>query len=137
MSFLLDTNVISELTRRRKNPGVLDWFAATRSAEHYVSVLTIGEIGRGINRLRRRGDHQQAASLELFLTEVRSEYHERIMPVLLGAADKWSQQPPERPVGIVDALIGATAQANGWTLVTRNTKDFEPLGVRLLNPFSG
>lgn len=136
MSFLLDTNVLSELTKRRRNSGVLDWLAATRSTEHYVSVLTIGEIGRGIGRLQRRGDHEQAARLELFLSGVRAEYDERIVPVLLDAAHEWARQSPEHPFGIVDALIGATAQANDWTLVTRNTRDFEHLGVRLLNPFT-
>lgn len=136
MSFLLDTNVLSELTKRRKNAGVLDWLAATRSTDHYVSVLTVGELGRGIERLRRRGDHLQVAGLELFLSGVRAEYAERIVPILLNTADEWSRQPPEHTVGIVDALIGATAQANGWTLVTRNTSDFEHLDIRLLNPFS-
>jgi hypothetical protein len=136
MSFLLDTNVISELTKRRKNARVLDWLAETRSTDHYLSVLTIGEIGRGITRLQRRGDHEQAHKVDLFLSGVRAEYQDRIVPVLLDTADEWSRHPPEHPVGIVDALIGATAQANGWTLVTRNTRDFEHLDIRLLNPFS-
>lgn len=136
MSFLLDTNVLSELVKRRKDPGVLDWLAVTHATEHYVSVLTIGEIRRGIRRLQHRGDHQQAARLELFLAGVRAEYEERIIPVTLGAADVWSEHPPSRPVPVIDALIGATAQTHGWTLVTRNTKDFEHTGVRLLNPFT-
>lgn len=136
MSFLLDTNVVSELVKRRKDPGVLDWFAATRGVDHYVSVLTIGEIRRGIQRLRRRGDDDQAGRLDLFLDGVRAEYEERIVPVSLAAADAWAAQPASRPMTIVDALIAATAQAHGWTLVTRNAKDFEPTGVRVLNPFS-
>ncbi|MGH3612723.1 MAG: type II toxin-antitoxin system VapC family toxin [Pseudonocardia sp.] len=136
MSYLLDTNIISELVKRRKNAGVLDWFAATRSVDHYLSVLTVGELLRGVHRLRNRGDHRQADVLERAMTELRAEFAERIVPVAPDVAQEWALQPLSRSIPVVDALIGATARARGWTLVTRNTKDFDHVGVRLLNPFT-
>lgn len=136
MTYLIDTNVVSDIAKRRRNPGVLDWLADTRSSSHYISVLSIGELERGIEGVRNRADHRQVESLERAVATIRAEFRSRIVPVTLDVAESWARQPVERPVPVVDALIGATAMVHGWTLVTRNTKDFQHIGVPLLNPFT-
>lgn len=136
MTYLLDTNVLSELIKRRKNAGVLDWLAATRRADHHVSAMSIGEIRRGIRILQLRNDHTQAGRYEQWLVSALSEFAERIVPVSADAAQRWGHHDARRPMPIVDGLIGATAEVNDWTIVTRNVGDFEHLPVRLLNPFS-
>ena len=136
MSYLLDTNVLSKLVKRRKNTGVLDWLAATEGADHHVSVMSIGEIRRGIGLLRLRSDHLQAERFATWLDKTIAEFGTRIVPVTTAIAEQWGHYDARRPRPIVDGLIGATAAAYGWTLVTRNTKDFAHLDVPLLNPFS-
>lgn len=136
MTYLIDTNVVSEIAKRRRNAGVLDWLAATQSDGHHLSVLTIGELLRGIERVRRRKDQDQVRSLERTLATIRADFRDRIAPVSLDVAEEWARLPPGRPVPTVDALIGATARVHGWTLVTRNTKDFAQLNISLVNPFS-
>jgi predicted nucleic acid-binding protein len=136
MTFLLDTNVVSELIKRRKNPGVLDWLAATSRHDHHLSVMSVGEIRRGISLLRLRNDHEQAGRVERWLAETVRDFAHRIVPVSVDAAQRWGHQDAVRPMPITDGLIGATAAAHEWTLVTRNTRDFEHLGVPLLNPFT-
>jgi len=135
VSFLLDTNVLSETRKPRCNPGVTEWIAATSASRMHLSTLTIGEVGQGIAQLQNRGDHRQAAVFEEWLDDVIQAFDERIVPVTLDVAQAWGTQSLERPVSPVDGLIAATANVHGWTLVTRNTKDFEHTGVRLLNPF--
>lgn len=136
MSYLLGTNIVSELVKRRKNPGLLDWLASANRGDRYLSVITLGEIRRGIHILERRNDHGQATRLEDWLAETTSEFADRIVPVTVEVADRWGRYEAERPMPTADALIGATAEVHGWTLVTRNTKDFEHLNLRLLNPFT-
>lgn len=135
MSFLLDTNIVSEVRKPGRNAGVARWISATPLADQHISVLTIGEIGRGISRLRRRHD-EQAGVVESWLHGLIEEFGPRIIPVTVDVGLEWAGQDPRRRPSIVDALIGATAVVRGWTLVTRNTADFEHLGVPLLNPFS-
>ncbi len=134
MTYLIDTNVVSEIAKRRRNPGVMDWLAATRQTGHHISVLSLGELGRGIEAVRRRGDERQVESLQRALQTVRKDFENRIIPVTLDVAEIWARLPVTTPA--VDALIGATALAHGWTVVTRNTKDFAPIGVPVLNPFT-
>lgn len=137
MTYLLDTNVISETRKRQPAPGVAEWIAATPPDRLYVSVLTLGEIDQGIVRIRSRGDHQQASALERWLQEVEAGFAERIIPVTLRIAGEWGRQQLEQPVPVIDALIAATAKVYGWIVVTRNAKDFERAGVQVLNPFTG
>lgn len=134
MTYLIDTNVVSEIAKRRRNPGVLDWLAATRQTGHHISVLSLGELGRGIEAVRRRGDERQVESLQRALWTVRKDFDDRIIPITLDVAEIWARLPVTTPT--VDALIGATALAHGWTVVTRNTRDFAPIGVSVLNPFT-
>lgn len=136
MIYLLDTNVISEQRKRSPDPAVLAWLAEMLPDDLRLSVITIGEIRRGVRKLQLRGDHLQAAAYESWSQETHHVFLDRIVQVDVAVAEAWGHLAAARPMSTPDALIGATAQAHGWTLVTRNTKDFEHLGVRLLNPFS-
>lgn len=137
MSYLIDTNVLSETRKRVRDPGVTAWITTTPIVHQHLSALSVGEIGRGIERLRRRNDHAQAEIYATWLEDVITSFGARIVPVTVGVAREWGRQDPGHPASTADALIGATAKANGWTLVTRNTRDFSHVGIPLLNPFTG
>lgn len=137
MSYLVDTNVISELRKgRRCDPGVASWFAEASSEEIYLSVLTVGEIRKGIENIRRR-DERTAEALETWLGELVATHSERILPVDEGIAEQWGRLNVPDPLPVLDSLLAATASVHGLTLVTRNVKDVERTGVACLNPFSG
>ena len=136
MTYLLDTNVLSETRKRQPAAGVTDWIAATPPDRLHVSVLTLGEIEQGIARIRDRGDQDQAAALERWLTDVQAGFEGRVLPVSLPAATTWGRQQHAQPLPVIDALIAATARVHGLTVVTRNVKDFELAGVQVLNPFA-
>jgi predicted nucleic acid-binding protein len=136
VSYLLDTNVLSETRKSRRNPGVTDWISVTPPDRMYLSVLTIGEIEKGITNLLVRGDQRQATLFENWLADVTEAFGDRILPINAQIAREWGQHNAGRAAPVVDALIAATAKVHGWTMVTRNTKDFAHSGVRLLNPFS-
>lgn len=135
MTYLLDTDVLSQTQKRRPDHGVAEWLASTRSDELFVSVLTIGEMRRGATSLRDRGDHRQALVLERWLAEVVDTYRDRIVPVTLAVADAWGGQSMRRSPAAVDGLIAATAVVHGMTMVTRNTRHFRLTGVKVLDPF--
>ncbi len=137
MSYLLDTNILSETRKRRSDPGVTEWISATPPDRLHLSVLTIGEIEQGITGLFQRGDHRQAAAFENWLDDIVAEFNERIVAVTVQIAREWGGQSKSQPIPTVDALIAATATVHGWTLVTRNTKDLQNTGARVLNPFTG
>ena len=134
MSYLLDTNIVSEARRPKGSARVRAWLASVPSDALYVSVLVIGEIRRGIERLRRR-DPQQAALIEAWLQTLQREYADRIVPITAEIAEEWGRLNVPNPVPVVDGLMAATARVRGMTLVTRNTADLAQTGVRLLNPF--
>ncbi len=136
MTYLLDTNVLSETRKRQPAAGVADWIAATPPGRLYVSVLTLGEIEQGIAKIRGRGDQYQAAALEGWLQDVQAGFEDRVLPVTLPVAVAWGRQQHAKPLPVIDALIAATARVNGLTVVTRNVKDFELAGVQVLNPFA-
>jgi predicted nucleic acid-binding protein len=135
VTYLLDTNVLSETRKRQPDTGVTEWVAATEPGRLHVSVLTLGEIEQGIARIRARGDHQQAAGLERWLREMEVGFADRILPVTLPVASAWGRQQHVQPLPVVDALIAATARVNGLTVVTRNVKNFQRSGIQVLNPF--
>ncbi|MGH3716563.1 MAG: type II toxin-antitoxin system VapC family toxin [Micromonosporaceae bacterium] len=137
MAYLLDTNVVSEPYKSSPDEGVAQWLAARPNDVLFVSAVTIGEIRRGIARLRLRNDHRQAAHYDSWLTTIKDSFQDRLVPVTVEIAEQWGEDDARRPLPTADGLIAGTAKVHGWTLVTRNTKDFEATGVRLLNPFSG
>ena len=135
--FLLDTNVISEVRKGgRADSGVAEWYAGVSAEELFLSVLTIGEIRRGVEQSRRRGDNRQADTLEAWLNTVRLRYGPRILPADVEVAETWGRISSIRAVPVEDALLAATAMVNDFTLVTRNIRHVEGLGARLLNPFA-
>ena len=136
MTYLLDTNVVSETRKRRRDPGVTAWLVAAPAESLYLSALTVGEIEQGVTRLVRRGDDQQALTLEAWLDDLVERFDGRILPVTSDVARKWGRADTARPVPVVDGLIAATASAHGMTLVTRNIKDFARDDIRVLNPFA-
>ncbi|MBC6447756.1 type II toxin-antitoxin system VapC family toxin [Actinokineospora xionganensis] len=132
--FLLDTNIVSEIGKKTPNSGVAAWFDAAPASDLFLSVLVIGEIGQGIERLVRR-DRAQATVFEQWLTQLVTVHAERIVPVTAEVADQWGHLNAHR-LPVVDGLLVATAMVHGWTLVTRNGVDVASTGVRLLDPFT-
>jgi toxin FitB len=136
MTYLLDTNVISEVRKRNPAPSVTGWMSDTPASQLHVSVLTFGEIEQGIVRLRARGDLQQATSVERWLRGIEEAFADRALPVTRSVSVEWGRRPADYPMPVVDSLIAATARAYGLTIATRNVKDFERAGVPVLNPFT-
>jgi predicted nucleic acid-binding protein len=136
VNFLLDTNVVSEIRKKLPDPGVAAWFASVPTDQLFLSVLVVGEIRQGIERLARR-DPAQAEVFEHWLTRLVSVYQDRIVPVTADVAEAWGRLNVPDPVSVVDGLMAATALVHGWTLVTRNAGDVASTGVRLLDPFTG
>lgn len=134
MSYLLDTNVVSELRRPRPSTAVLSWFDSVSSTELWLSVLVLGEVRQGVEQLARR-DPDQAAVREKWLLDLVDLFGDRIAPVTTEVADLWGRLNVPDRLPAVDGLLAATALVHGWTLVTRNTSDVSRTGVRVLNPF--
>jgi len=134
VAFLLDTNVVSEARRPASDPNVRAWLASVPDAELYVSVLVIGEVRQGIERLRRR-DPARVEVFEAWLSALLHDYGDRIVPVMAEVAEEWGRMNVPDPLPVIDGLMAATAKMRGWTLVTRDIGDLARTGVRLLNPF--
>ena len=135
--FLLDTNVLSELRKQtRCDAGVRHWVEITAAEEMFVSVLVLGEIRQGVERIRLR-DPQQARILEKWLQGISTEFAERILPVDERVADRWGRLGLRQPVPILDAFLAATALVHDLTIVSRDEHGFRHTGVRIVNPFSG
>ena len=135
MSYLLDSNVVSELRKReRADTGVRQWFAGVDDTELFLSVLTIGEIRRGIESIHRR-DRTRALALNRWFHALVTEYEARILLVDQKVAEEWGRMNAAATLPAVDSLLAATARVHGLTFVTRNTKDVTRTGVPCLNPF--
>ena len=134
MKYLLDTNVISEARKPRGDERVKRWISSVPVEDLYLSVLTLGEVRRGIGLLQRR-DPAQAEVYEAWITTVLRDYADRIVPVDGEISEEWGRINVPGPVPVVDSLMAATARVRNMTFVTRNTADVERTGVRLLNPF--
>lgn len=136
--YLLDTNVVSELRKKSKmNEGVKGFIEQVIQTNKnlYLSVVTIGELRRGIELIRHRGDEQQANLLEDWLNILLDEYGQNILPFGQDEAHVWGKLRVPHHENALDKQIAATAILYDLTVVTRNTKDFEGTGVSLLNPF--
>lgn len=135
MSWLLDTNVLSELRKgARANAGVRSWFAQATDDEVFTSVMVLGEIRRGIESVRRR-DSIAALALEQWLLRLTETFADRVLTVDADVADRWGALNVPDPVPTVDGLLAATALVHDLTLVTRNVRDVERTGVRAFDPF--
>ncbi len=135
MAYLLDTNVLSELRKAsRCDAKVRAWAKNISSPQLWISVLSLGEIRKGIESLRRK-DPPQCAMLERWLGMVEQQFANHILPISESVADEWGRMQARQPLAIVDSLIAATAQVHKLTVVTRNTKDFKAAGVPVVNPF--
>jgi toxin FitB len=134
MTYLLDTNVVSEVRKRRPDAHVLAWWETIASAEIFISALTIGEIRLGIERLRRK-DSVQAGLLEQWLHGLRASYQDHIINVDARIAEEWGRLNVPDPLPVIDGLLAATARVRGSILVTRNTADLARSDVRMLNPW--
>jgi predicted nucleic acid-binding protein len=135
VSYLLDTNVISEWRKGgRADAGVTAWFEEVADDDIHVSVLTLGELRRGINSVGRR-DPRTARVLEGWFRGIVEGFHERLLPIDRAVADEWGRMNVETSLPVVDGLLAATAKVHGLTLVTRNTRDVARTGVHCVNPF--
>lgn len=136
--YLIDTNVVSEARKRDKaNPGVTGFLrdSAATGSPLYLSAVSVGELRRGVELIRHRGDLQQAALLEAWLDEVLDHYRDNILAFDSDAAQVWGRLRVPNPERELDKQIAAIALVNALTVVTRNTADFAGTGVKLLNPF--
>jgi predicted nucleic acid-binding protein len=136
VSFLLDTNVISEARKRGGNSNVRVWLASTNELDLYLSVLVVGEIRQGIERFRRR-DPTQAGIFERWLATLQDDYADRILPITLEVTEQWGRMNVPDALPVIEGLMAATAVVHGLILVTRNTAGLVHSNVRLLNPFDG
>ena len=133
---MIDTNVISELRKSgRCDESVARWFADVADNEIFLSVLTVGEIRRGINSIQRR-DAATAAALNRWLRGLVEHFSDRILVVDRTVAEEWGRMHVPDAVPVIDGLLAATAKVHGLSLVTRNTKHVSRTGVTCINPFA-
>jgi predicted nucleic acid-binding protein len=136
LSYLVDTNVLSELRKgKRCNPNVSRWFADVPSEEVYLSVLAVGEIRSGIERIRRRRDARSARALENWLKDLIAEHPDRILPIDEAVAQEWGRLNVPDPIPVIDGLMASTALVHGLTIATRDLKDMKRTRVACVDPF--
>jgi predicted nucleic acid-binding protein len=138
--YLIDTNVISELRKKSgANPGVRRFFkqAAEAKSRLFLSVVTVGELRRGVALIRHRGDLRQSKRLDKWLQALLTEYRDHFLDIDQDIAQLWGVLRVPHPQNALDKQIAATALIHDLTLVTRNGKHFEDTGVAVLNPFTG
>ena len=135
MSFLVDTNVISELRKgERCAASVTRWYRSIDGDALFLSALVIGEIRKGIEYARPR-DPQKADALERWLTSVVAAFADRILPIDRMVAEEWGRMSARRTAPVIDGLLAATARIHDLVLVTRNAADVAGLGAKILDPF--
>jgi len=136
LSYLLDTNVLSELRRKSPDAKVVEWFARRPPSTLYLSVLTLGELRKGIEGV---ADSKRRMSLNDWLeSDLPAFFVGRILPVDAQVAERWGRLVANagRPLPAIDSLLGATAAQHGLSIVTRNGKDFADMGLDIINPWA-
>jgi len=135
LSYLLDTNVLSELRRKTPNAGVVEWFSKRPSTTMFLSVLTIGELRKDIEAVIEPS--RKMTLLDWLEADLPIFFSGRILSIDARVADRWGKivAAAGRPLPAVDSLIGATAAHHGLSLVTRNVKDFVDMGLDIINPW--
>ena len=136
MSYLLDTNVLSELRRKQPNKGMSAWFAQRPASSLYLSVLTLGELRKGIDGVQ--DEARKLALSDWLQNELSLFFLGRVLSIDEQVADRWGQlvAAAGRPLPAIDSLLAATALVHGLHMVTRNAKDFEGLGLDVINPWA-
>ena len=136
MTYLVDTNVIAELRKgARANANVRAWFAEIDPDAIVLSVVTIGEIRRGVESIRRR-DVASARALDRWLSGLLRDHADRVLDINLEVAQEWGRLNVPNPLPVVDGLLAATARVHGLVVATRNVKDVARGGVDVVNPFA-
>jgi predicted nucleic acid-binding protein len=136
--YLIDTNVISEARKKANaNVGVRRFFRQSNENQSkiFISVITVGELRRGVEMIRHRGDIRQANQLEKWLVAMLDEYQDHILGINQDIAQLWGHLRTPHPENALDKQIAATALIYDLTVVTRNQKDFDRTGVPVLNPW--
>ena len=135
MNYLIDTNVISELKRKRPEPSVLAWVSERPAASLYLSVISLGEIRKGVESVT--DIRKKSQLLDWLESDLHNFFADRILPIDATTADRWGVllANAKRPIPAIDSLLAATASAHNLTFVTRNTKDLQGLEIALLNPW--
>lgn len=133
--FLVDTDVLSALRRRERHPKVVAWLSKQRDSELHLSVVTIGEVERGIAQQQSR-DPLFARALSAWLENVLTLYANRVLPIDLATARRWGKLTAQIGHSSADLLIAATALEHGLTVVTHNVRHFEPSGVPVVDPLA-
>ena len=135
MSYLIDTNVLSELRRKAPDAKVVHWFSQRPAGTLYLSVLTLGELRKGIEAMP--DPPRRLVLLDWLETELPAFFSGRILPIDAAVADRWGRMVAQagRPLPAIDSLLAATASQRGLILVTRNLRDVQGLGVQVLSPW--
>lgn len=137
MSYLIDTNIISEIRKgARCDAHVSAWYASIADADIFLSTLVLGEIRKGVELARPR-DAAKAAALERWLRDVETAFDGRVLGIDNAVSDQWGRMSAIRSVPVIDGLLAATALMHDLTLVTCNDRDVAGLGAKVLNPFRG
>ena len=135
-AYLLDTNVLSETRKKKADPGVMAFLEGADSSSLYVSVLTIGELRKGV-AAKRRSDPEAAKALGAWVEGLEFGFADRILGIDAATARLWGDWSGERPRPVVDTLLAATAAQHGLTLITRNARDVEGIPVKVHDPWVG
>ena len=135
MSYLIDTNIISEVRKGARCDALVSaWYASIADEDLFLSTLVLGEIRKGVELARPR-DSGKAVALERWLREVEAAFDGRVLGIDNAVSDQWGRMSAIRPVPVIDGLLAATALVNSLTLVTRNDRNVAGLGAAVLNPF--
>ena len=134
MPFLVDTDILSAIRRKQRDPNLEKWFRSIHSEDLYLSVVTIGEVERGIIQ-QQRINPNFADDLQRWLDTILQRYEKRILPLSVSIARRWGQLSGELGHNSADLMIAATALQHNLTVATRNTRHFEPTDVSLINPY--
>ena len=134
MSFLLDTDILSAIRRKQRDQNLEKWLHSINSLDVYISVVTIGEVERGITQ-QRRNNPEFAEDLQRWLDTTLHRYQQRILPLSISIAQRWGRLSGELGHNSADLMIAATALEHNLIVATRNTRHFEPTQVGLINPY--
>jgi predicted nucleic acid-binding protein len=136
MKYLLDTNIISELRKKKPDQKLIEWYQTIDTDSIFISCITIGEINHGIHKIRKT-DKELSIKLNLWLEEIKTTHSDRIISVDIDIAMIWGELLSFNSTNSTDALIAAQGIKHKMTIVTRNTSHFKDFKVKIINPFEG